>query len=106
MSHTQLRESDFVQKLVAAITDHAVNPANVEIELTESVTIDNTELIKQKLLAVRGKGIVVTDDSGAGYSSLSTVRQLNVDLLKIDHAFVSGGDSQRDDYSIADMGSS
>ena len=104
VSHTQFREPDFVEKLVVAIADHQVNSANIEIELTESVAIDNIELIDQKLSAVRAEGIAIAiDDFGTGYSSLNIIRQLNVDRLKIDRAFVSGEDSQHDDYSIAEM---
>jgi sensor c-di-GMP phosphodiesterase-like protein len=104
VSHAQFREPDFVEKLVVAIVDHGVNPANIEIELTESVAIDNIDLIVQKLAAVRRAGITIAiDDFGTGYSSLNILRQLNVDRLKIDRAFVSGEDSQHGDFSIAGM---
>lgn len=104
VSHVQFREPDFVDKLVAAMGAHKVNPANVEIELTESVAIDNIELIEQKLLAVRAAGVAIAiDDFGTGYSSLNILRQINVDRLKIDRAFVSGKDGHNEDYSIAGM---
>ena len=104
VSHVQFREPDFVEKLVAAMGDHKASPANVEIELTESVAIDNIELIEQKLLAVRAAGVAIAiDDFGTGYSSLNILRQLNVDRLKIDRAFVSGKDGLNEDYSIAGM---
>jgi EAL domain-containing protein (putative c-di-GMP-specific phosphodiesterase class I) len=104
VSHVQFREPDFVHKLVAAMDDHQVNPANVEIELTESVAIDNIELIEQKLLAVRAAGVAIAiDDFGTGYSSLNILRQMHVDRLKIDRAFVSGNDTLTEDYSIAGM---
>jgi EAL domain-containing protein (putative c-di-GMP-specific phosphodiesterase class I) len=104
VSHVQFREPDFVEKLVNAMLRHSVNPANVEIELTESVAIDNIDLIEQKLSAVRSAGVrIAIDDFGTGYSSLNILRQMNVDRLKIDRAFVSGDDSQNEDYSIAGM---
>lgn len=104
VSHVQFREPDFVEKLVAAMGDHKVNPANIEIELTESVAIDNIELIDQKLAAVRAAGVAIAiDDFGTGYSSLNILRQMNVDRLKIDRAFVSGNDGLNEDYSIAGM---
>ena len=104
VSHVQFREPDFVEKLVAAIVDHQVNPACVEIELTESVAIDNITLIEEKLAAVHAAGVAIAiDDFGTGYSSLNILRQLSVDRLKIDRAFVSGQDSQKNDYSIAGM---
>ena len=104
VSHVQFREPDFVEKLVAAMRDHKANPANVEIELTESVAIDNIELIEQKLSAVRAAGVAIAiDDFGTGYSSLNILRQMNVDRLKIDRAFVSGADGLNEDFSIAGM---
>ena len=104
VSHTQFREPEFVEKLLVAIKEYGVNPANVEIELTESVAIDNIDLIKEKLSAMQAAGIAIAiDDFGTGFSSLSVVRQLNVDRLKIDRSFVSGDDSLRGDYSIAEM---
>ncbi len=81
-----------------------MNPANLEIELTESVAIDDIELIGHKLAALRAAGVAIAiDDFGTGYSSLNILRKMNVDRLKIDRAFVSGEDSLRDDYSIAGM---
>lgn len=104
VSHVQFREPDFVERLVAAMNERAINPANVEIELTESVAIDNIELIAKKLSAVRASGVsIAIDDFGTGYSSLNILRQMNVDRLKIDRAFVSGQDGQNEDYSIAGM---
>ncbi len=104
VSHVQFREPDFVEKLIAAMGDHKASPENVEIELTESVAIDNIELIEQKLSAVRAAGVAIAiDDFGTGYSSLNILRQMNVDRLKIDRAFVSGKDGLNEDYSIAGM---
>ncbi len=102
VSHVQFREPDFVEKLVAAIDEFGTSPGNLEIELTESVAIDNIELIQHKLAAVRAAGVAIAiDDFGTGYSSLNIVRQLNVDRLKIDRSFISGKDSRKGDFSIA-----
>ncbi len=102
VSHIQLREPDFVAKLAAAIHEFGTPPGMLEIELTESVAIDNIELIEQKLAAVRSAGIAISiDDFGTGYSSLNIVRQLNVDRLKIDRSFISGKESCEGDFSIA-----
>ena len=104
VSHVQFREPDFVERLVAAMNKHGINPANVEIELTESVAIDNIELISKRLAAVRESGVsIAIDDFGTGYSSLNILRQMDVDRLKIDRAFVSGQDGLNEDYSIAGM---
>ena len=102
VSHVQFREPDFVEKLVVAINEYGIPPGNIEIELTESVAIDNIELIEQKLSAVHLAGVGISiDDFGTGYSSLNIIRQLNVDRLKIDRSFISGQDSLNGDFSIA-----
>ena len=104
ISHVQFREPDFVQKLVNAIQLHDVKPENVEIELTESVAVDDIRLIEEKLSAIRSLGVAVAiDDFGTGYSSLNIIRQLRVNRIKIDRAFVSGDASQNGDYGIAEM---
>jgi diguanylate cyclase (GGDEF)-like protein len=104
VSHTQFREPDFVARLLAAVAEHAVDAANVELELTESVVIDNLAAINEKLRAIRAAGMAIAiDDFGTGYSSLSLLRQLAVDRIKIDRAFVSGEDSQVGGYRIAEM---
>lgn len=104
VSHVQFREPDFVEKLVAAMAIYGVDPSAVEIELTESVAIDNFELIEQKLAALRRAGVAVAvDDFGTGYSSLNVLRRLDVERLKIDRAFVSGEYCASEDYGIARM---
>ena len=104
VSHVQFREPDFVEKLVAAMAIYSVDPAHVEIELTESVAIDNFELIQQKLAALRQAGVAVAiDDFGTGYSSLNILRRLDVERLKIDRAFVSGEHCDAENHGIARM---
>ena len=90
ISPAQFREPDFVQRLDAAIRQAGVARAGVEIELTESVAIENLSFIVDVLAKVRALGVsVAIDDFGTGYSSLSLIRQLPFDRLKIDRSFVS-----------------
>lgn len=104
VSHVQFREPNFVDLLIAAIKEVNVDPGNVEIELTESVAIDNVDLIDHKLSAIHAAGVAIAiDDFGTGYSSLNILRKLSVDRIKIDRAFVSGTDSLEENYSIAEM---
>lgn len=104
VSQIQFREPNFVEGLVAAVERHGLNPRNVEIELTESVAADDIHQITQKLLAIRSHDIAISiDDFGTGFSSLNVMRQLPVNRLKIDRAFVSGDACQNDDYGIAEM---
>jgi diguanylate cyclase (GGDEF)-like protein len=102
VSHVQFREPDFVENLLIMIDQAGVNANNVEIELTESVAIENIATITEKLAAVRDAGIsIAIDDFGTGYSSLNVVRQLKVDCLKIDRSFVSGESGHEDNFEIA-----
>lgn len=104
ISHIQFREPDFVQKLISAIQQQGVDPENIEIELTESVAADDIRLIEEKLSAIRAYGVAVAiDDFGTGFSSLNIIRQLRVNRIKIDRAFVSGDACQNGDYGIAEM---
>ena len=104
VSHIQFREPDYVRRLTDLVRDIGVSTQHIEIELTETVAIDNVELIEQKLAEIHELGISISiDDFGVGYSSLNILRQLNVDRLKIDRAFISGKDGDNSDYTIASM---
>jgi diguanylate cyclase (GGDEF)-like protein len=104
VSYVQFREPEFVDHFLGMICEYGVNPANVEIELTESVAMDNVLSISQKIARIRAAGVSVSiDDFGMGYSSLHVVRQLEVDCLKIDQAFVCGDSGQKDNFKIAEM---
>ncbi|TYT74269.1 GGDEF/EAL domain-containing response regulator [Desulfobotulus mexicanus] len=102
VSQTQFREPDFATKLFQAMEDCRVEPARVEIELTESVAIESLERIKPTLGAVCQAGVsIAMDDFGTGYSSLSVLHQLHINRLKIDKAFISGPGCRLDNQGIA-----
>ena len=104
VSHVQFREPDYVERLAELISRTGVSARRIEIELTESVAIDNVDLIARKLAEIHDLGVSISiDDFGTGYSSLNVLRQLKVDRLKIDRAFVSGTDGGTADYTIAGM---
>lgn len=89
VSHIQFREPDFVQTLQGAMEAFGTDPAMVEIELTESVAIDDLDFIIEALGQIRRLGVsVAIDDFGTGYSSLSVIRRLPVQRLKIDRSFI------------------
>ena len=101
VSHTQFREPDFVEMLARAMTDSDINPQDVEIELTESVAIDDLERIMYTLKQLRRMGVsIAIDDFGTGFSSLSVIRKLPVHRLKIDRSFIN---CIEDDPSIAKL---
>ncbi len=90
VSQMQFRHPDFLERLVKAITDTGVEAANLELEITESVAMEDPEFMLDRFVAIKRIGVTIAiDDFGTGYSSLSHLRQLPIDRLKIDRAFVN-----------------
>ena len=68
-----------------------MDPTLLELEVTETVAIEDIDAASQALQAVRAIGVrVAVDDFGTGYSSLGRLRQIPVDALKIDRSFIEG----------------
>jgi diguanylate cyclase (GGDEF)-like protein/PAS domain S-box-containing protein len=89
VSVQQFREPDFVHKVLAIISRTSARPDRLKLELTESVLVDNAQDIIQKMGALKARGVVFSlDDFGIGYSSLSYLKRLPLDQLKIDRSFV------------------
>ncbi len=87
VSAVQLARDRFVEDTIEALTKAALRPDLLELEITETVTLDRSE-IATTLGACRDAGLrVALDDFGTGYSSLLYLRQLPFDCLKIDRAF-------------------
>ena len=90
VSQIQFRHPEFLEKLNAALLDTGIRPNCLELEITESVAMEDADFMLETLNLVRELGIsIAIDDFGTGYSSLSQLRQLPIDRLKIDRAFVS-----------------
>ena len=89
VSALQLHRDDFVSSLATALDEEGGDPAGIDIELTESMVMQDVEKSVHKLHALRAMGVdVAIDDFGTGYSSLAYLSRLPVQLLKIDRAFV------------------
>lgn len=89
ISSIQYKSKDFVQKLLDIINKYGVLPSEIELEITESILIDDFSEVKDKLIELRDCGIRISlDDFGTGYSSLSYLNGLPIDTLKIDKSFV------------------
>jgi EAL domain-containing protein (putative c-di-GMP-specific phosphodiesterase class I) len=89
VSPRQFRQKDFPDKVLAAIERHALPRGFIELELTESLLIDDIDDTVAKMQALRERGIRFSiDDFGTGYSSLSYLKSLPLDTLKIDQSFV------------------
>jgi EAL domain-containing protein (putative c-di-GMP-specific phosphodiesterase class I) len=89
VSGNQLTDPGFVDLVIAAAADAGLPMARLELELVESVLIENFELVHGVLSRLRALGVrIALDDFGAGYSSLTYLRKLPLDKLKIDKSFV------------------
>ena len=89
MSAVQLRDPDLVPMIERTIRDHGVEPAWLELELTETALMDDFAGCCSVLKALRGLGFgVAIDDFGTGYSSFRYLQNLPASALKIDRSFV------------------
>ena len=88
VSAIQLRQRDFVD-IVRDAVRHSAGPPIIDIEITESVIVEDIESTVKKLRAIRDLGInIAIDDFGTGYSSLGYLAKLPVHSLKIDRSFI------------------
>jgi EAL domain-containing protein (putative c-di-GMP-specific phosphodiesterase class I) len=86
----QLRDPGFVAMVECTLARHGLAGARLELEITESIAMDEAVALRRSLEHLRGLGVrVAIDDFGTGYSSLAQLRELPVDALKIDRRFVS-----------------
>ena len=89
VSAMQLRQEDFVAKVIRTLTASGVPPRQLELEITESTLMTNFEVALTSLKRLNSRGIsIAIDDFGTGYSSLSYLKNLPVNTLKIDRAFI------------------
>lgn len=90
ISAKQLARNDFIETVSRVLAKHKVPASRIEMEITESVALNNmTDTIK-KIVSLKKMGISFSlDDFGTGYSSLSHLKDLPVDKLKIDRSFIN-----------------
>lgn len=89
ISARQFHQADFVAMVREIVRDHAINPACLKLELTESLLLDNAEEAAAIMNELKGIGIKLSlDDFGTGYSSLHYLKLLPLDQIKIDQSFV------------------
>lgn len=89
VSAPQLLQHDFIERFNSHLQAAGVLPEQIEVEITESVAMRTFDTVCEKLRALRAMGVeVAIDDFGTGFSSLSYLRLLPADRLKIDRSFV------------------
>ena len=97
ISALQYKKDDFVDSIMAVIDKYRVDPSDIELEITESILIDDFDSVTTKLTRLRNLGVGISlDDFGTGYSSLSYLKKFPIDTLKVDKSFI---DTVLDDAS-------
>ena len=100
VSPRQLASGRLLEEVQHALLMHAVPPAALELEVTESLLVGDTHQAREQLAQLRAWGVTIAlDDFGTGYSSLATLRDLPIDVMKVDRAFVK--DLGRDPTALA-----
>ncbi|MFO1129546.1 MAG: EAL domain-containing protein [Rhodospirillales bacterium] len=90
LSAVQFRHRLLVERLGRVLADTGIDPTLIELELTESVLMEDTKLSASLLAQIKDLGIKISvDDFGTGYSSLSYLKRFALSTLKIDTSFVS-----------------
>ena len=88
VSARQFREADFIGRIESLIARVGIAAFSLELELTESVLVDDLEATLEKMAQLRSHGVrFALDDFGTGYSSLAYLKRLPIDVLKIDRSF-------------------
>jgi diguanylate cyclase (GGDEF)-like protein len=104
VSQVQFRHPQFMDALRRALADTGAPPEYVELEITESMAMEEPDLLVELLAQVKRTGVsIAIDDFGTGFSSLSHLQRLQVDRLKIDRAFVTEITGSARGSSIAEM---
>ena len=101
VSARQFQQADLVERIVEVMDETGVEPAWLEIELTESSVMEDAERAIASLRKLKQHGVrVAIADFGTGYSSLSYLKRLPLDVLKIDQSFVHGVTADHDSAAI------
>ena len=101
LSAVQFKRGSVEQSVIHALEESRMNPALLELELTESILIQNVEGVLDCVKRLKLLGVKLSiDDFGTGYSSLSYLKRFDIDKLKIDQSFVRDLGSDPDDAAI------
>ncbi len=100
----QIQQHDFVAKFSELLAEMKINPALLEIEITESTMVRDLDGSQDRLQALNDLGVkIAIDDFGMGYSSLSYLRNLPIHAIKIDRSFIADIKADTDNTLINAM---
>ncbi len=89
VSGIQLLMDDFIDTVADIVHRTGIETRNLELEITETILLENYAMINNVLEKLRAMGIEVSmDDFGTGFSSLASIGELNIDIVKIDRHFI------------------
>lgn len=101
LSARQFQQTDLVDEAAEALRAAGLDPGALELEITESVVMENAQSAIATLRALKALGLRLSiDDFGTGYSSLAYLKSFPVDTLKIDRSFVEGLEEDAEDSAI------
>ncbi|OIR03119.1 cyclic di-GMP phosphodiesterase Gmr [mine drainage metagenome] len=101
LSAVQFKRGNLEQTVIGALEESGLDPSSLELELTESILLHDTESVLATVKRLKTLGVKLSiDDFGTGYSSLSYLKRFAVDRLKIDQSFIRDLATDPDDAAI------
>jgi EAL domain-containing protein (putative c-di-GMP-specific phosphodiesterase class I) len=103
LSARQFADEDFLKDIAHALKQSGLRPELLELELTESMVMQNPERAVTLLAAVKLLGVrIAIDDFGVGYSSLAQIKRFPIDTLKVDRSFIRDLAENAEDRAITE----
>lgn len=100
-SRLHLTNRDFLKTILEKLEQYQVPPELIELELTETVMFENDKLMNEFIKGLHQHGLKISmDDFGSGYSSLNMLKDIDIDVLKIDQGFLMGSDDNERQKTI------
>lgn len=101
LSRIDIQRPNFAKKLKKLVDCYSIPVHNIRLEITESVYMENSEALISVVNELKNEGFIIEmDDFGSGYSSLNILKDINIDILKLDMRFLSGGYSSENSKVI------
>lgn len=104
LSVVQLLQTDIVELIERTLEETRIKPENLILEVTESIAINDMDRMKKILNQIKSLGVkIALDDFGTGYSSLNHIKEISVDVIKVDQSFVTNMLENTSSQSLVQM---